>query len=219
MRNPADRLTLYGERNVPSREPAGVDDAAFDEVLRDAITAVEADGLPYLLMGGIASGMLGRPRWTHDVDLLVKPEHAAPVLQTLARAGFTTEEMDPVWLYKAFKRAVLVDIIFYGEGGIYLDEEMLRHSLVREFKGLPVRIASPEDLIVIKAIVHKEETSRHWFDALAILSRSDIDWDYLLHRARRGARRVLSLLIYAQSRDILVPTWVVRRLYQTTCEA
>jgi hypothetical protein len=96
---------------------------------------------------------------------------------------------------------------------------MLRHSLVREFKGLPVRIASPEDLIVIKAIVHKEETSRHWFDALAILSRSDIDWDYLLHRARRGARRVLSLLIYAQSRDILVPTWAVRRLYQTTCEA
>src|SRR5207302_9752612 len=130
MRNPADRLTLYGERNVPSREPAGVDDAAFDEVLRDAITAVEADGLPYLLMGGIASGMLGRPRWTHDVDFLVKPEHAAPVLQTLARAGFTTEATDPVWPYKAFSRAVLVDMIRYGERPIYPAEAMPPQSLV-----------------------------------------------------------------------------------------
>ena len=140
------------------------------------------------------------------------------MLHVLAEAGFRTEETDPVWLYKAFKQDVLVDLIFYGMGGIYLDEEMLAHSCVREFKGSPVRIPSPEDLIVIKALVHREETSRHWFDALALISRNDLDWDYLLRRSRRGSRRVLSLLIYAQSHDVLVPDGVIRRLYQAIYE-
>ena len=35
-----------------------------------------------------------------------------------------------------------------------------------------------------------------------------------VRRGRVGARRLLALLIYAQSADILVPTWVIRRLYE-----
>ena len=181
-------------------------------MVADALDAANQSGLPYLLVGGIASGILGRPRWTHDLDIFVRPQDARPMLRVFAEAGFRTEETDPVWLYKAFKREVLVDLIFYGTGGIYLDEDMLAHSRVREFKGYHVRIPSPEDLIVIKALVHKEETSRHWFDALALISRCDLDWEYLLRRARRGSRRVLSLLIYAQSNDVLVPDGVIRRL-------
>ena len=99
-------------------------------------------------------------------------------------------------------------------GGIYLDEEMEAHAIDRQYDGLPVRIPSAEDQIVIKGIVHREETSRHWFDALAILGRAELDWEYLLRRARLGARRILALLIYAQSSDILVPGWAIRRLYE-----
>jgi hypothetical protein len=167
---------------------------------------------------------VGRPRWTHDIDFLVRPDDARDVLEALRAAGFTTEETDPVWIYKAFKDGVMVDIIFMVMGGIYLDDEMQAHSIERKLAPSPsgggqgggalcLRIPSPEDQIVIKGIVHREETSRHWFDALAILGRAELDWDYLLRRARVGARRVLALLIYAQSSDILVPSWVIRRLY------
>jgi predicted nucleotidyltransferase len=218
MRNPADRLTLYGERNAPAQEPPDHAERVFLEVLGDALRAADQSGAPYLLMGGIASGILGRPRWTHDLDFFVRPQDARPMLRVFAEAGFRTEETDPVWLYKAWEHDVLVDLIFYGTGGIYLDEEMLAHSCLREFKGYHVRIPSPEDLIVIKALVHKEETSRHWFDALALISRCDLDWEYLLRRARRGSRRVLSLLVYAQSNDVLVPDGVIRRLYTAIYE-
>jgi predicted nucleotidyltransferase len=218
MRNPADRLTLYGERNAPAQEPPDHEEDVFVEVLGDALHHADRSGLPYLLVGGVASGILGRPRWTHDVDLFVRPQDARPFLHALAEGGFRTEETDPVWLYKAFKRDVLVDVIFYGTGGIYLDDEMLAHSTVREFKGYHVRIPSAEDLIVIKALVHREETSRHWFDALALISRNDLDWEYLLRQSRRGSRRALSLLIYAQSQDVLVPDGVIRRLYQAIYE-
>jgi predicted nucleotidyltransferase len=218
MRNPGDRLTLYGERNAPAQEPPDHEERVFLEVLGDALRTADQSGLPYLLVGGVASGILGRPRWTHDVDLFVRPQDARTMLRVFADAGFRTEETDPVWLYKAWKHNVLVDLIFYGTGGIYLDDDMLAHSSVREFKGYHVRIPSPEDLIVIKALVHKEETSRHWFDALALISRCDLDWEYLLRRARRGSRRVLSLLVYAQSHDVLVPDGVIRRLYTAIYE-
>jgi hypothetical protein len=208
---------------VQHREAAA--EAAFATVLREAVQTMDTAGFPYLVLGGLASSLVGRPRWTHDIDLLVRPDDARDVLEVFRAAGFTTEETDPVWIYKAFKDDVMVDIIFMVMGGIYLDDEMRTRSIERDYIPSPsgggqgggvlrLRIPSAEDQIVIKAIVHREETSRHWFDALAILGRAELNWEYLLHRARVGARRVLALLIYAQSTDILVPSWVIRRLYE-----
>lgn len=189
-------------------------DAIFADVLKEAVRTIEASGFDFLVLGGLASSLVGRPRWTHDIDFLVRSDDARAVLAAFANAGFETQETDPVWIFKAFKHDVMVDIIFMITGGIYLDADMRQRSIARDYDGLSIRIPSAEDQIVIKAIVHREETSRHWFDALAILARADLDWDYLLHRARLGARRVLSLLIYAQSADILVPGYAIKRLYQ-----
>jgi len=197
---------------VRRREAAA--DTAFANVLREAVDAVEKAGYPFLVLGGLASSLVGRPRWTHDIDIMVRPDDARDVLEALRIAGFTTEETDPVWIYKAFKDDVMVDVIFMVMGGIYLDDEMQSRSVERDYQDLRLRLPSPEDQIVIKAIVHREETSRHWFDALAILGRAQLDWSYLIRRGRVGARRLLALLIYAQSADILVPTWVIRRLYE-----
>jgi hypothetical protein len=83
------------------------------------------------------------------------------------------------------------------------------------FKGRRIMVIPPEDLLVIKAIIHDEETPRHWADALGIIASSDLDWDYLLARAQHGARRVLSLLLYAQSTDLVVPDAVIRSLFET----
>lgn len=192
----------------------GTDDATFTEVLREAVETAERTGVRFLILGGLASSVVGRPRWTHDIDLLVRPDDAREMLAAFRAGGFDTEETDPIWIYKAFKRDVMVDLIFMITGGIYLDQEMEDHAIAGDYQGIRIRIPSAEDQVVIKAIVHREETSRHWFDALSILGRTELDWEYLLHRSRLGARRMLALLIYAQSSDILVPTWVIHRLYE-----
>jgi len=73
---------------------------------------------------------------------------------------------------------------------------------------------SAEDLIVIKALVFKERAPRHWYDALALLQRTDLDWGYLIKRALAyDFGRVLSLLIYARSEDRAVPAEAIRRLF------
>ena len=189
-----------------------VDEETFLRVAGEAIGAVESEGIPYAFIGGIASALHGRPRWTHDVDLLVRPHDAERVLDALAAAGFAVQRTDDFWLFKGIKEGVLVDVIFRSTGDIYLDEEMLARSTLEEFNGLRMRVVAPEDLVVIKAVVHDEKTPRHWFDALGIIARTELDWDYLVRRARRAARRVASLLLYAQSNDLLVPQRAVGEL-------
>jgi hypothetical protein len=188
-------------------------------VLSEAEEALDREGIPHMLMGGLASSVHGRPRWTHDIDVLVRPADSGRALQALGEAGFETQETDPFWLYKGVKDGVLVDVIFRSTGDIYLDDEMLAHARPVDVSGVRVCMVSPEDLIVIKAVVHDERSPRHWFDALAMLSRTDLDWEYLLQRARKAARRVLSLLLYAQSNDVLIPDAVVRRLFQMVTES
>ena len=187
----------------------------FLTVLDDVVATLEAHNFPYVFMGGIASATVGRPRLTHDIDIFVRPDDARAVLAAFAAAGFDTEERFPHWLYKAFKHGLLVDIIFRSTGDIYLDEEMLARAPTLEFKGRQVPLIPPEDLMVVKALVHDEHMPRHWHDALAIVATADLDWDYVIQRARRGARRVLSLLLYAQSNDLIVPASVIRRLFAT----
>ncbi len=190
------------------------DTTRLGRVLAQAIAAVEEQGIPYVLIGGIASSGLGRPRTTKDIDLFVKPEDARRSLAALAARGFHTEETDGRWIFKAFREDIQVDVIFNTVGGIYLDREMLARAVTGSFHGHLARFVPPEDLVVIKALVHDESTPRHWYDALGILTAVEIDWDYLLQRSRRAQRRVLSLLLYAQSVDIGIPNRVIRALYQ-----
>src|ERR671938_148587 len=100
--------------------------------------ALEAGGIPYVLIGGLASTLLGRPRYTRDVDLFVRQQDARPALQALGAAGFETEETNPAWIYKAVKRDVTVDVIFWLLGEIYLDDEMLARARRLERSGTPV---------------------------------------------------------------------------------
>jgi hypothetical protein len=203
----------HGVHNFPEADLRGADDDVFPRVLGETVNALERALVPHVFMGGIASTTYGRPRWTHDIDVFVKPTDAERALSVLDAAGFETEKTDVTWLFKGFKENVMVDVIFKSTGGIHLDDEMVRRAVTTSFLGQTVRIIPPEDLLVVKAVVHDERGPRHWHDALGIISGTELDWDYLLHRARRAPRRVLSLLVYAQSIDMPVPNRVVRMLF------
>ena len=204
----------YPEGAEPSPEQ-------FEQALHDVAHALDGTDIDYVLMGGIGTATLARPRSTDDIDVFVTPDHANRVLEVLEKAEFTTELADPNWLFKAFKYGVLVDVIFRSVGDIYVDDQMLARAEIREFKGMKFPVISPEDLLVIKAVAAAEHAPHHWYDALAIIARQELDWDYVIKRARgAGPRRVLSLLLYAESTDLAVPVTAIRdllgQLYPTT---
>ncbi|HZU16648.1 MAG TPA: nucleotidyltransferase, partial [Candidatus Dormibacteraeota bacterium] len=171
----------------------------MEAVLIRAVDALEREGIEYALMGGLASATVGRPRRTRDVDIFVTPERALPALEALGRAGFRTERTDESWLYKAFMGDVMVDLIFRSKGGLVLDQQMFERRREVTVGGRRVLTLGPEDLVVIKAMAAAEHVPRHWYDAIAILERGGIDWEYARWRARPFAARVLSLFLYALS--------------------
>jgi predicted nucleotidyltransferase len=211
---------------MPESEPYGggeverveVDEEVFLRVVRDATGALEAAGIEYGLMGALASALFGRPRWTLDIDIFIRPQDVRRSVEALESAGFESKPSQHNWLVKCVRDRVLVDLIFTAKGGIYLDEQMLGRVKVVNYQGVALRVVPPEDLVVMKAIASDQDTPRYWHDALGIIAASELDWDYLVHRARIGPRRVLSLLLHAQADDMIVPEQVIRSIYEAVYE-
>ncbi len=190
----------------------------FDSALFATLDALEQKRIDYAVIGGVAAFAHGRPRATQDIDIFVRPEDADNLLELLKQNGFDTNRYDPTWLFKAYKEDVLIDVIFRSQGNIYYDEEMSKHTVVLQYHGRPIRVVSPEDFVLIKCAAHSEEGYHHWHDALAVLSQAKLDWDYLIHRARKAPRRLLALLIYAQSADIWIPNSHIEKLFTSIFE-
>src|SRR5262245_23059300 len=97
---------LLGAAAHEGSQPAGLDVLA--SVLGEVVRTFENEDIPYLLLGGLAGTLLGRPRCSSDIDLLLSPENAVAALEALDKQGFETEVTNPHWLCKAFKDDVLV---------------------------------------------------------------------------------------------------------------
>jgi predicted nucleotidyltransferase len=192
----------------------GIDKEILLDVLDDAIAALRDGDVPFLVMGGIASAAFGRPRATWDIDLFVRMADVERALEALGVYGFETDVVYEHWLSKAKRDDVTVDVIGRSTPDILLDDEMLARAVRREYQGRTLTLIPPEDLVVMKALASSEDTPRYWYDALGVIGHTDLDYDYLIRRARAsGSRRVLSLLLYAWSNDLVVPTDVLRTLF------
>jgi len=212
LEHPSD-ATSSEPRQEPS--PRGVVPSADYLAVLDGVTeALTVRGTDFMFVGAIASACLGRPRISEDIDIIVRPRDAQEAITSLHDAGFDTCVHDESWLYKARKHDVTVDVLFVSARGIYLDREMENRALHVDFAGRTIRVVGPEDLILMKALAHSEPTGRYWFDALGVIGRRDIDWSYLVRRARLGPRRMLSLLLYASSIDLAVPRAPIDELYR-----
>lgn len=191
------------------------DDDRLTLVLDETMGALRDAGIQFLLIGGVGSCVFGRDRGTRDIDVFVRPESAENALSALAARGFRTKKEYEHWLYKAWKDDVLVDVIFRSSRDILLDQEMLDRARLETFRGREVPVAPPEDLVVMKAVAASEDTPRYWYDAIAIIGQTELDWEYLVARAlQRGARRMLSLLLFADSVDLVVPPEPIEALYE-----
>lgn len=186
---------------------------AFREVLAEAVSILDDDGAPYVLSGSLAGDRWGRPTTPGDLDIVVHPADVKRLVKAFDAAGYETDIEDPQWLYKAKKDPVTVDLIFEMEGSLYLDDEMVEHGVVTEVEGTTARLMAPEDYVLSQALSFKEDTPDYWHNGLAVLGKTELDWDYLVERARRGPRRILSLLTFAQAIDISVPDKPIRDIF------
>jgi predicted nucleotidyltransferase len=196
-------------------EKGDVDQDVVLRVLEETSAVLETASVPHVFIGGLPLAVYGRPTPIADVDVMVRNEDVPATMQALEKAGFETKDPSEEWLSKAAKEGVLVDVITRSSGDLYLDDEVLERSVQTDYKGVKVRLVSPEDLLVMKAVAHEEDTAHYWHDAMTLIVGAELDWHYVVRRARHGAKRVLSLLVYAQSKDLFVPDSAIQELYRS----
>jgi hypothetical protein len=114
-------------------------------------------GLRAAIIGGVAASLRGKPRLTKDVDAVVLDADADELLETAAAFGFSPRIDDAV----EFARRTRVLLLRYLPGNIDIDlslgalpfeEEVIERSTDVDVGQLLVRIASPEDLVIMKAV-------------------------------------------------------------------
>jgi hypothetical protein len=152
------------------------------ESLKKAAGALRDAGITFVLGGGIASAARGGPESDHDVDLLLRRQDADPALAVLEGAGFRPERPPEGWLYKAWDGEVFVDLIFRTSEGDVTDE-LIERATEMEVYAVPMRVLSPDDLVVSKLLALDEMV----LDYKPILEiarslREQIDWQQVRER-------------------------------------
>lgn len=126
------------------------------EDFRDFLRLLNARGIEYLLIGGVAYNFHAPPRATKDLDLWVRPtrENMARLLEAIREFGFPTADLRVEELVE--KRQVLMlgrvpyrlDLLT-SPVGLQWASAWRRH-VTGKYDGVPIPILSLRDLIAAK---------------------------------------------------------------------
>jgi hypothetical protein len=117
-----------------------------------------------VIIGGVAASLLGTPRFTVDLDavFLLSLEEIPKLLTEAAKFGIEPRISDPV----AFARKSRVLLLRHYASGTDIDlslgtlpfeVEMVERSKIVEIGPVKLRLPTPEDLIIMKAIAHRHK--------------------------------------------------------------
>ncbi len=147
--------------------------------LKRAAAALQEQGIPYLLGGGLGCWARGGPPSSNDIDLMVKPEDAERAQEALAEAGMRPEDPPEHWLRKAWDGDILIDLIF-EPSGMKIDDEVIARGEEISVMAMHMRVMDLNDILITK--LHAlDEHSADYRDLILITRslREQIDWTRL----------------------------------------
>lgn len=159
----------------------------FQALIAELTRELEHDGLPFMLIGGQAVLLHGRPRLTEDIDVTLgaDPSRLPDVLAVCVRLRLTPLPADVA----AFIADTFVLPARHDGSGIRVDfifstTEYERQAIARavrvEMAGVRVPFATAEDLVIHKVFAGRP---RDLEDARMVVERqgSALDWPYIEH--------------------------------------
>jgi hypothetical protein len=125
---------------------------------------MKKSGCSWVIIGGVAASLLGKPRFTADVDVLtiVEDDDIAGMLKIAGQYGIKARVKDAV----SFAKKNRVLLLMHIETGISIDislgllpfeKEAIENSKRHKVGGLTFYLPTPEDLIVFKAVAHRPQ--------------------------------------------------------------
>ena len=119
-----------------------------------------AGAVPGAIVGGVAASILGRPRFTEGIDVLVlvETEGWPAFLARGRRLGFIPRDAlgsakeSRVLLVTHRPTGMPVDVVF---GELALEEEIVRGAVRTEIAGVAIPLPTAESIVVMKALARR----------------------------------------------------------------
>jgi predicted nucleotidyltransferase len=163
---------------MPESKPPG----DLLDVLSSLVRWLNHQQVPYAIIGGVAVSMVAQPRATQDIDAVVSIDldQVSGLIDSARDFGFEPRPSDPI----GFAKKNLVLLLRHKESNIGIDlsvgflpfeHEMLDRAREFSIGATNIKVATPEDLIILKAVAHRK---RDLIDIDTLLdAHADLDLD------------------------------------------
>lgn len=164
------------------------------ELLAAVASALDRSGIAWMLVGSYASAAHGRPRTTHDIDVVARltAEHIDSLMELLTDRHYVSREA----LVQAVQHGTPANVLDAASGDKldlwplqddpYQLASFERRQEIR-LPGLTAFVQSPEDTILSKLRwLRQSQSRRHYEDALGVTvaHHGRLGLDYMRHWAR-----------------------------------
>ncbi len=157
----------------------------MEEIIKKIAKIFRKLKIPYVIIGGISASIWGRPRMTLDTDIVffIQEEKIDSFLNLLKEEKFKVYPVKKI--KEKLKTGLPVKIAYTKHFSIDLrlstykiDENAIKRAKVKKLFNVPLKICSPEDLIIYKLLRFDEIDI---FDIKNIILRrgKKLDWEYI----------------------------------------
>ena len=181
--------------------------SSLDKLFVKTINFLEKQKIPYLIIGGLAVGVLGEPRMTQDIDLIIFiPKNDLPkLLDKIKKDGFSVNKK--IALKDAYQKGTFrmdfeglwVDLII---SSTEFENSAFKRKIKTELFGKRVYFPSPEDLVLLKVVPGRE---KDLLDARTIIERhkGKLDKKYIESWAQKLSDEAEDLRIWNTTKKLL----------------
>ncbi len=162
-----------------------------EDVLKEVVGNLEKLGVPYALTGGIAVSFYGKPRSTHDFDIIVQISSGHGSVKKLFSAFEKDFYISEEGIIDAVLHKTMFNIIHHETGlkidlWILKEDDYDKEAFAKRKKikalGMDLFILSAEDMVLGKLQWYKvSEIDKHFDDVKGIyeIQKDNLDKDYL----------------------------------------
>ena len=161
---------------------------ALDSAISELAGFLEANGIPYMVIGGMANSVWGEARSTIDVDVSIWAEGADSdsiterlIAKFTPRSKHSKEFLDRTRvLVLKNSQGVELDVLY---ALLPYEKEAIERAVPITIQGKPVRFCTAEDLILHKILSERPKDRE---DVRGVLRRrgAELDYGYLDPRVR-----------------------------------
>ena len=166
----------------------------MEEVIKAIEEIFSKRNIRYVIIGGLASSIYGKPRMTSDIDVVLIIDDKNNIKEILNKfLNYDFKEISNKKLKGFFngyplkikhKNGFSIDLRL---AGFSIDFESIEKAKKIKFLGSKIFFAEPEDLIVYK-LIRFNEIDR--FDIKMIALRNKINWSYVRDKAENLEKEI-----------------------------